>query len=541
MTTGASSALVDQAATDEDYRILLGSIKLRFIQNTSTPTGEPLFTTTARNLYSIFLANLPPEAQQLHTCRTCARFVDRFGDLVTITPEGETRSAIWDERDARGIYTEPVRAMIRAIEAARVTGVFYSSAQVWGTPETGDWKHFAVWPSAKNVYSNLATTPDQAWAEKREEYRTLVRAIGEDKLTAALLGQVVDLLRAGMISRGEVALGQAEWLANLLASREATKNLSTQERITWRAVATAPSGWAKPRGTVIGPLLESLAAGEPFEAAAAKFRAMLNPKTYQRAQAAPTEGNIAAAEKIIDKLQAAGALARRHARIDELALLWRPSTPSQPEASPGVFGHLRPKTRQAEPLLSNGITTITWVRFRRDILPTLAEIYLLVPRGRSPFGGFLTAQDASAPPILQWDSEGERNPVSWYTYISGSHAVQWGLTPLKYARVMGVSLLPFMWRDEQAFAHQNPGALFILEGAKDSQQPGLGLFPNLLRSELHPIRATIEHFSNAGQLSGQAEASAAGFMIRSNPAHPITLRATTRSGVVQGYTIDRWE
>ena len=56
---------------------------------------KALFTTDAADLFATFLANLPPDQRQHHTCQACRHFVERFGDLVTIDEAGHTTPAMW--------------------------------------------------------------------------------------------------------------------------------------------------------------------------------------------------------------------------------------------------------------------------------------------------------------------------------------------------------------------------------------------------------------------------------------------------------------
>lgn len=158
-------------------------------------------------------------------------------------------------------------------------------------------------------------------------------------------------------------------------------------------------------------------------------------------------------------------------------------------------------------------------------------------------GGFLalvTAADPAAPPILQWDTDTHRNPVSWYQYMNGSWASQWGLTGGIFARVSLVTHMPFMWPGSIDNGNHGAGAIFIIEGAKDSRQSGSALFPEILRSEYHGVRSVLERYSRGAELEGRDEASACGLEIRKGGTGP-TVRVTSSTGSVTEYKIDRWD
>ena len=64
----------------------------------ATVVGDntPLFTTDVEGLYNIYINNLAPERQQHYLCNACRHFIERFGNLVTITADGEMKSVLWD-------------------------------------------------------------------------------------------------------------------------------------------------------------------------------------------------------------------------------------------------------------------------------------------------------------------------------------------------------------------------------------------------------------------------------------------------------------
>ena len=142
-----------------------------------------------------------------------------------------------------------------------------------------------------------------------------------------------------------------------------------------------------------------------------------------------------------------------------------------------------------------------------------------------------------APPIIQWDSPDQRNPFSWYVYMRGSPAMQWGLKA-GLVDVTGICNIPSMWNHESK--HQGTGVLFVLDGAKDSNYKGVGnaLFPEILKSDLREIRSTIEAYSKSAELSGYEEASACGLLF--NDRSNVAVQVVTDLGCAT-YNIDRWD
>lgn len=188
--TSASITSQIEPNRDTDYETLLANLQRRV-----DALQGPLFTVHRPGLYDIFLAHLPDDQVQYNTCSACRQFVRRYGNLVTIAEDGTIQSALWHEDDAPGIYKEPVTTLRLLVENAPVDGVFYDKATAWGQPVTGPWRHLAAQPPAALVFTRATQTPNQAWAEKAEDYRTLCRALAD--FTPEMLQTAVTLLRSG--------------------------------------------------------------------------------------------------------------------------------------------------------------------------------------------------------------------------------------------------------------------------------------------------------------------------------------------------------
>lgn len=531
-----SIQLAEDAVTgnhhDADYDGFLARVQARF--ETNVAGGAPVFQTDATDLWELYLGSfLGPVDRQYHTCHACRHFIERFGGLVIILEDGSTLPAIWDEADAPEAYKPAVAAMARAVKRAKVTGVFLSSDAVWGTPETGVWHHMAVKPLPAMVHKSLTVTAFQAAAAKAGDFKTVMHALNE--FTQPHLELALTLLRAESLYRAEKVLGQAEWLHGLHVAR-ATAQGPRKANVVWRAIATAPAGFCHPRSSMIGTLLEDIAAGKDFSEVSHAFAAKMNPLQYQRPQAAPTAGALAAAEKVVAQLGAAGALARRFARLDEVKALWRPTAAKVQEAG-GVFGHLNPKAAAATPSLAVPAQTMTWEKFRRTVLLTAERIEVCAPR-TGPYGALVTAVNADAPPILQWDTEAARNPVSWYVWSSPPPASQFGLRAGAFVDVEALALKPSMWNNWSE--HHGSGLFFALAGARETRNAGAALFPEILKAEFHGVRSVIEAYSRSAVLEGMDAPHAAGLLLAKGNAWGIQLRVTSGTQRLL-YTLDRWD
>lgn len=542
-------AAADPRDEDCDYDSLLRNLAL-----VSTPT--PLFTTVtfdAEGLYDTFLSYLPRVRRQHYECRACRAFVTRYGGLVTIDADGRTSSPFWDnpyERPSPPFFDLALHHVWKRVVESRVSGVFFSPERTWGSvanaspkSPTGTWRHMHAVNRAPYSESPIRTAA-QAMAEKLEEHGMLCRGLGEFPID--VVHRAHALLTSGHLYRSEKCIGVAKWLLDLHVRLTSAKSKERRENIKWLAVATAPPGYCHVRTTMIGSLLEDVAAGKPFEDIRRAFDSKMAPLQYMRPQAAPTAGQIRAAESLVEKLASAGSLARRFARLEDIRdAIWRPSRLSEVPIG-GVFGHLLPKAKRATHAIETPPITVTWEKFRRVALRDgmARRVEFLVPHHGS-FFAFTTADNPDAPPILQWDLEDVRNPVSWYVYVDGSPASRWGLKSGTWVDVDIITPPPPMWNalTRGMFARHGDGAYCVLRGARNLNASGLSIFPENLRSEYHGIRAAIEAYSRAGKLSGAEEASACGVCMQASTKGTwnLVFRVTDASGVFSQYRVDRWD
>jgi hypothetical protein len=544
---------MEEGLTDADYDALLASLQRRFDAMTKGKQGKaPLFTTNSGDLFAAFLAALPDDQRPSHTCAACRRFVERFGGLVQVTAKGKTTSVMWDPANVPDPYRPAIAALEAAVVRAPIVGVFLSTQTVWGQPVTGDWQHFSVEPASALAFEpSVVQTVEQRIAELREDHATLKRGLEEFPLKLVVNAHTA--LTTGSLFRSEKCIGVAKWLMDLHKQLRKLSDNRIRDNHIWVAVATAPPGFCHVRSTMIGTLLEDLAKGLPFPEIKAKFDAKLHPLQYQRPTAAPSAGNIARAEKIVAQLKSAGALERRFAKLADIVPLWTPKgaislgTPQGgvgKVAKDGVFSHLRTKERSSKSeALEIPAVTMTWDKFSRIVLPTAEVIEYRVPSSKEPYSGMVTAKRSDAPPIIQWDAPGRRNPVTWYVYHGGSLPKQWNLEAGVYHPVSAVTLAPWMWHAKAgASSHHGEAVLFILAGAKDTgYERGAGFFPEFLKHDYHEIRATIEAYAKSAVVEGKDDAEACGLVLQKNATWNYEFRVTSKDGVRVEYKLDRWD
>lgn len=521
-----------------DYEYFLNQIVEQFSHATQ------LFTTDVGKEYDLFtqfLGGLSNDAatRQHYNCNACRSFVNKYGGLVWIDPNYNIVPAIWpDPSKVPGMYQAAVNVCREIIlSQTKVTGVFYTDKNVLGTPITGEWTHMAAKVPSKLIHDRLDLNCYQAMAEKKEDFKSLLNGIHEYSID--VMKEALRLLKTDSLFRSEKCLGVAKWLYNVFTLNKSIKNSRLRNNMLWSKVASAPAGFCHVKSNVLSPLLNDIINGASYRVMAKKFESKLNPDEYQRPQEAPSEGTKIQAEKLVEKMGIRKSFQRRFASVEDIFTIWCPQNIKEEEIeNSGLFDKV--VTKDGAPRVQKvniPAQHITWVKFRSKVLGSADSIRYYIPNCPGNYTAFVTAVDPEAPPIIQWDSKECRNPVSYYLYTNGSWPQQWNLVGDTICEVTGIANLPHMWSGKN-FSHHKEGVILLLKGAKDQRNPGLALFPEILRKELHGVRSVIESYSNQEKLAEPESPPACGVLF--SGAYPVKLKVTS-DGDTMDYIIDRWD
>lgn len=500
-------------------------------------------------MYPEFIDGLPEDVREEHNCRACADFIERTGHQVFISADGEVIPAYWDHTVVPAMYKPAVKAIQKRVAKGSIMFQLFTDREVIGTAyDTFPHFHLKHECQACIVETTELENADQSKAFSREDHRNLLRSLFDFNIT--ILRQVKHLLDNDQIPNGQIIADRLNWLIKIQIDLErAVIGNGRRKNIIWRYVAEAPAGWCAVRGSILGKMLRSMKEGEELETIIAEFAERAKAENYMRATAAPTEGNLNRAEKIIASLDLKESLERRYAALDEVPTIWSPAAEKADAKhikGAGVFDALRSSTKRKKPVevenTTVDIVTVTFAKFRDKVLPNARKLEMYIVRGNGPFAGCMTAVHPDANPILQWDADDQRNPLSLYAYNGGSAPEHWGLTANTWVEIKGIMLAPYMMHNEQAHSKHPRGALLILDGARDSENTDLALFANTLRAELHEIRTTIEAYSNSATMGESPEGQLVqGFMLNDQQKGlRVRVRVTTDLGSAI-YLIDRWD
>lgn len=480
------------------------------------------YKTDAKGLYGLFLSKLPEDRRQVYQCSTCRRFVEEYGGLVSIDEQGKTTAIAW-QAPAPDFFEEAVLAVRKKVQGANVTGVFRTSKPELGTPVTGPWRHLSS-PS----YDLQGYKAVEYMRRVNEGYGVLRRAVSKYSIEA--VKKAIAAMEGGHLGQEakQFAANARLLYKGLLVPMSEVNGTKFKQNLIMRFAASAPNELLHINSTVLGTILEQFEAGQPLTKIRLSIGAITEPTVYQRPQAPPSEGNIDVAEKLIASMGLESALKRRFARVDEVRAIWRPEQKKETQDE-GVFGSLR-GAKNTEPKPTMPDKRIQFADFIRNVLPEAKRMRVLVPH-TGPFAALTTAVDHDAKPIFWWDKSEDRYPVAYYTYAQHTPAEQWKLKPLSLVEVTAVVPAPNEKQDEFKSSF-----FFLLDGAVDTRKGGLALFPSFLIDELRPVRATIEAFSNKGELEGAETASACGLGLNNASQLGLRVFVETEFGV-QPYTL----
>lgn len=531
-------------AGDDEYNGFVARVQARLAKNVAD--GRPIFQTDATGLFTHYIAGFQREHRQSHNCRACEHFIERVGSLAIIGDNGKLRSAVFEVSDAPAHYVNSIDNVVTAIEeSASIVSPFYSDELHWGKKRDGIWSHYNVKNPAPWVRADK--TAGQGMAEKIQDRELVRRALREYPLDVVVKAkQIVD---SNTLARTEKVAGVADWFHNLHKNMAAARGSVKKDLVLWQAVATAAPGWAHIGNTMIGTLLDDIKKGKPLEDIKAMFAAKMDPTKYLRPEAAPTQGAIVSAEKLVERLGIAASLVRRYAYMSDITdTRWSPRPAKAPRAasSGGVFANVQPK-QDAERAVTRSAASpapMTWAKFERDYLPNAVSIKFRTNAGARSYFGLTTAHDMDAPPILQWDTPERRIPVSSYMYHGGSTPAEWmvnGDVPVEC-----IIANPAHWHGTRS-SNSTDLVGFVLRGAYDRRRlqgrEGSALFPETLKSELHGIRKVVEAHSENEGLRGDVSRQAAGVFYTGNTNgwNGCMLLVTDASGVETAITLDRFE
>jgi len=326
-------------------------------------------------------------------------------------------------------------------------------------------------------------------------------------------------------------------------------------------------------------LFEDVKAGTEFSVIERKWNAMNDPLHYLRPQAAPSAGNIAAAERSMKELKVTEHEMRRrqltYSDIPDNVKIWQSRRTldkihTKPKAG-GIFSSIVPKAGREKEIKTTPTgfewrvdntspTKITFSRLVTNVLPTTTKLEMhVVPR--APLCFFITGFEGTKP-LMQWHSDS--NLSSWYYPGRAGRVVEHNLVPDTWNGVSCLIPFPHLWDGIPAtttfpvpsektvengfnYYHTIIGLRYLVcaKGVTQNDRTGLCLFPSLLKAEFHGVRSTIEAYSNRMRQEVIEDLEAKGGIVAGLEVNKsnsyVKLRVTDEKGGIEVYEVVLFE
>ena len=467
--------------------------------------GCVLFKTHTQSLFDVFLGMLPEgEIRQYFNCNTCKGFFHRYGNLVFVDEYGNLSSIMWDEGLAHGKFKDIIKLLRIMVETSKIIQVLSSNQKKYvtyiedgyyeyGCSCTEKYHHFHADISENILIPDYGCTPD----ESRQIYVTTKMTLND---YSKAINRAIAIASTGKLYSSNT-LGALKAVKSIIDNIEDALTSEQKANKVWKYAFENYSLLYHLRGSVEGSLMDDILNGMDDSIVIERFNDKMDPMRYMRPTSAPTKALVDEAEKIIADLNLRSALDRRIASINDIIkFIWRKPEKKQNDAksSGGVFAYVKTKDVSKNKVRDDLVDTtktptrITFEKFVQKVLPEANKIFIydLNPCFHYPMATFVTASDYNAEPILKYDSKDKRNPLSQYAYNGGSYLQDWNISSTS-AEVIGIAPgADYMNKDDYNTV------IFIIDGCRDTKMTGgSALFPDILRSELYPVRRVIEAYS----------------------------------------------
>lgn len=469
------------------------------------------------DIFEAYLAAFATEElRQEHNCRCCRQFFRHYANVMVSRPADTTSwkavplffHEVPEYDTVAEIYRGPMRAVRELLlhhntRAERPVMAVGEELSI-GESIKGGYSHYNFRLKGLPRVRNRSRSIGQNQAEILQTRNLFQESVG--RWNQELLDQSNTLFQNdGTLGRTKFRDILARFI-ELRSQMRANKDHNVRSVLSLKVAMREQTGVSRIGQTVLGEFLDSRARGDSVEKAKSDLLTRINPTDYMRPKAAPTRQAIHQAEATVAALGLKESLRRRSLRRDEIpedVKLWSPPAPTTPEADTSVFGHL--KAKNPEPSFHNGAVisggTISLAALAQKILDgeyKKIEIAFGSYEPTTELGSWTTEAVAGAKPILLWDREDRRNPVSSYRYSNPVHpTAQWGVAGR--VEVVAITRRPDQWYSTNPVAYDELD--YVLAGGYDrNPHVHIPLFPETLIGELHGVRSVIEAFCKEGRL-----------------------------------------
>lgn len=451
-------------------------------------------TINGRKLWLEFLAMLPTEHRQENVCSSCERWFLRYANLLVIERLDDgtflTRAAAWSlpTEHLPEFEKSIVRKMRELLEGSFPGHPVTREKPLLVDRHQGPLQQFTHFHCEKPLQTqDLGFKTAEQWYERRDRLNLFLSEISNETVMRA-----TKLFRLDPELNGY--LSQTRGVSSLVPLLQATTGKSNQERAAAVAWYSTFGFLYAMRSTVAGQFLTKLHS-DGLPAAKGLFLTMVDPKTYMKPEAAPSEQQVEIATAIIEEMGAQNSLGFELASAKDPTIQWELQF-EQPEETPvaeveqkSVFADVKvhnPKPKPSVPpedVIDVGV--LSWSNALRLHLTGAKQVLVNIPHNRDALLGFLTAPiDRAAPSVLKHTVANPENVMSGMYFDRLIHPFYVGFTQAeKWVSVLGVirppEQLAFPINENEAWAFVVPGGDWAPEIIIPNPLPLESLIPEL--------------------------------------------------------------
>ena len=370
-------------------------------------------------LRDAFNTGLPPEHLQAFNCTACYRFMKKFGDLAMVdAASGSLTPLFWNADMHNDFCQKSVKAVQDLFQGKKVRKVFRVTEKTMnaGNFEAGGFLHMSFKFPVQRV--QVAEPKGFASATVVELAQMLDRILEDNQVST--IRKAADLLLEDKLPYADKHKGAIRWLQDLVEKGQLAKVSDDANRHNLLYLAAADSFLGcihQLRSGALSTLLKGLEEELSFSAIRDSWATLSGPTVYMRPTAAPSSGNIAAAERLfLDLNFSKDDLKRKYLLMKDIprqVVMW--SSPTTPQHSSGIFSGLTPKYRPSpqfnldDPSIPP--TPLTFASFVNRILSTATSIEYHI--SERLFLDFIITGLPGTNPLMQWHTP--TNLASHYT------------------------------------------------------------------------------------------------------------------------------
>lgn len=500
---------------------------------------------TSKKLHKIFLDNLPNYARQHYTCNACMAFINKIGNIVTIDDNGKLSSICWDiPLEEAGMFAPAFNELRKAVESGTVRNVFSFDERsnilnkegdniTLGIPTTGDWDHFFGILDMENI-----CVPETLISEAQFRDKVEISRINLNRWNTPTIKKAIAYAESEELYNRDKVKNQCEKLLSLIEKYRVSTNHNARLKLYFENSDLLYHIGGSSIGTLLDDFENEVL---PDSECIDRYNSKTDPVKYKRAKEAPSEAIIKQAEKILKELGAENSIKRRFALMDDIPkFLWKPKKCEDGKETyrDGIFSNIKSKENEKDDYdrveINGGSITVS--KLVKKILPEAQKIIVNInPIYRRDFCAYTTSVDKDSTPIIKYDKEDKRNPISQYMYNNPTIATQWNIFDHDIECVGIVNFPEDIYNDEVS----DICIMFILKDCYDTRNDASALFVDNLIPELFSVRKVIEAYSNSTPLEVPEGQKVCGVIASGNNIN-IGIKVYTEYAITN-YRIDRME